>query len=140
MSAFPKFINTDAGLLVLRVSTGALMLFHGVAKLIHGHDPIKGILAEKGLPGFFWFGVPLAEVIAPILLILGVFTRVSGLGVALVMVFSIFLVHLADVFTISQNGGLALELNFLFLFGGLSLFFTGGGKYALYKPKNEWLQ
>lgn len=135
-----KLLNTDLGLLILRLSTGGLMLFHGVAKLIHGHDHIRGILSEKGLPQFLWLGVPLTEVIAPILLVLGIFTRLAGLGVALVMAFSIVLAHLSDAFTISEYGGLAAELNLLFLFGGLTLFFTGGGKYSLYKPENGWLK
>lgn len=116
------------------------MLFHGVAKLIHGHEHIKGILAEKGLPQFLWLGVPLLEAVAPILLVLGVFTRLSGLGIAFVMLCAIILAHPTDAFTITEYGGLYAELNLMFLLGGLTLFFTGGGKYALYKPQNEWLK
>ena len=140
MSHSSTNFNSNLGILLLRFATGGLMLFHGIAKLTHGHEHIKGLLAEKGLPQFLWLGVPLTEVIAPLLLILGVFTRLSGLGIALVMVFSIFLAHSADAFTITEYGGLATELNLLFLFGGLSLFFIGGGKYALYKPENDWLK
>lgn len=140
MSGSPKLFNTDLGLLFLRIATGGLMIFHGTAKLIHGHDFIKGILAEKGLPQFLWLGVPLTEFIAPVLLILGLFTRLAGLGVALVMLFSIILAHPTDAFTLTKYGGLTAELNLLFLFGGLTLFFTGSGKYALYRPANEWLK
>ncbi|CAL1518554.1 hypothetical protein MMC2321_02297 [Chitinophaga sp. MM2321] len=35
MNTFPKYKNTDSGLLILRIATGGLMLFHGVRKLIH---------------------------------------------------------------------------------------------------------
>jgi putative oxidoreductase len=115
------------------------MLFHGVHKLINGHDFIKGILSEKGLPQFLWLGVPLAEIIAPVLLILGIFTRISGLSTAVVMFFSIFLAFGTKAFSLTPYGGLLAELNILFLFAGLTLFFTGGGKYSLYKSKNEWL-
>ncbi|MBX2922561.1 MAG: DoxX family protein [Chitinophagaceae bacterium] len=135
-----KPLNINLGLLLLRITTGGLLLFHGVSKLMYGFDFIKGMLAEKGFPQFLWLGVPITEVIAPVLLISGVFTRISGLGISLLMLFTIILVHAAEAFTISQSGGLSIELNLLYLSGGLTLFFTGGGKYALYKPANEWLR
>lgn len=140
MRISPKSLNVDIGLLILRLSTGFLMLFHGVSKLVNGHGFIRDMLSEKGLPDFLWLGVPLTEVVSPILLVLGIFTRFSGLGVALVMVFSILLAHPTDAFTLTQWGGLTSELSLLFMFGGLTLFFTGGGKYSLYKPSNELLR
>ena len=36
--------NTDFGLLLLRLTIGGLMLFHGVSKLINGVGPISGML------------------------------------------------------------------------------------------------
>ena len=134
-----KLFNPDLGLLLLRITTGGLMLFHGMAKLIHGHDVIKAILKENGLPEFLWIGVPLTEVLAPFLLILGVFTRLSGLAISIVMLFAICLFFGTDSFSLSQYGGLKSELNLFFLFAGLSLFFTGGGKYVLTRTQNNWL-
>lgn len=132
--------NLNLGLLLLRIATGGLLLFHGIAKLALGFDFIKSLLAEKGLPLFLWLGVPLTEVIAPILLISGVFTRMSGICISFLMALTIILAHAAEAFSISGNGGLSIELNLLYLSCGLTLFFTGGGKYALYKPANEWLR
>ncbi|WPO92458.1 DoxX family protein [Chryseobacterium sp. HR92] len=140
MIILTKKTNTDLGILILRISIGVLMLFHGIFKLIHGFDFIKSVLLEHGLPQFLWLGILVMEVIAPILLILGIFTRFSGLGITLLMTFSIYLARLSEAFTLNQFGGLGGELNFLFLFGGLSLFFTGGGKYSLYKPSNDWIK
>src|SRR5713101_1753933 len=40
----------DVGKLVLRLTTGGLMLFHGVDKLIHGLGHIRSDLAAAGLP------------------------------------------------------------------------------------------
>ena len=42
--------NNSFGLLVLRLSTGGLLLFHGVAKLLGGLSFLQGMLAAKGLP------------------------------------------------------------------------------------------
>ena len=44
--------NQDLSLLILRITIGGLMLFHGVAKLIHGVKGIQGMLVAKGLPSF----------------------------------------------------------------------------------------
>ena len=44
--------NNDLGLLLLRVSVGGLMLFHGVHKLIYGVGFIGGVLPDApGRPG-----------------------------------------------------------------------------------------
>lgn len=137
MNKFSIKLNPDLGILLLRIVTGGLMLFYGIAKLTHGHDFIRQILAEKGLPEFLWMGVPVGEVLAPLLLILGVFSRLSGLMIAVVMAFALYLAHGMSAFALNENGGLDGELGLLYMFAGSALFFIGGGKYVLYKGKNE---
>ncbi|MBE9601557.1 DoxX family protein [Pedobacter sp. MC2016-24] len=133
-------LNSNLGILLLRMSTGGLLLFHGVSKLTHGHDFIKQTLAEKGLPTFLWIGVPVGEVLAPLLLILGVFPRISGLMIAIVMLFALYLAHGMSTFTLNENGGLDGELALLYMFAGLALFFMGGGKYVIYKSNKGLLK
>ncbi|MEJ2881446.1 DoxX family protein [Pedobacter sp. GR22-6] len=139
MSNLTKVASVDLGILILRLSVGGLMLFHGIAKVLHGHDAIKGILAEHGLPEVLWIGIPLCELIAPVLMILGIFTRLSGLAIVLVMVSTLFLAFGWTTFSIGKYGGLMAELNLLFLGGGLSLIFTGGGKYVIHQSSNDML-
>lgn len=133
-------LNLSIALLLIRVSTGGLLLFHGIAKLVHGHDFIRAMLAEKGLPGFLWLGVPLTEVIAPILLLLGVFTRMAGVGITVLMLITIFLAHMPNAFSITDTGGLEVELNLLYLSGALALVFAGPGKFHIISPYKYWLQ
>lgn len=135
-----KLQSTDLGILLIRVATGVLLLLHGIAKLQHGHGFVREMLAEKGLPQILWLGVPLGECLAPVLLILGVCTRFSGMFVALVMLAALILAHGSSTFTIGETGGLEGELALLFLFSGMALFFTGGGKYVLLRPQNHWLK
>lgn len=139
MSSFNKSSN-DLALLILRIGTGSLMLFHGIHKALYGHDYIKSLLSQKGLPNIFWIGVPIAEIIAPILLILGIFTRISTLLIAFVMLFSIYLAFGLEGFTINDYGGLTAEFNIFFVFVGVALFLLGPGKYRLGKNSNIWLQ
>ena len=128
-----KELNSDLGKLLLRVSIGGLMVFHGISKLYHGHDLIKGMLTSKNLPEYLWLGVPLGEVFAPICILLGVFTRISSLLVAFTMLMTFYLVHGMEGFSLSQTGGLKVELNLFYLLTSLALFFLGSGKYSVYK-------
>jgi len=129
--------NNDLGLLILRLTLGGLMLFHGVAKLINGISGIESMLSSKGLPSFFAYGVYVGEVLIPILLILGFRTRIAALIFAFNMLVAMFLAHAGDIFSLSKHGGWAVELIALFLFGAITLFFTGSGKYAL-STTNKW--
>jgi len=47
------------------------------------------------------------------------------------MVMSIYLVFADKLFTLNQVGGWVAELNALFLFSSLAIFFHGAGRYAM---------
>lgn len=130
-----KQIKIDLGKLLLRIGIGGLMLFHGIAKLMHGFQGIKDLLIAKGLPEFLWIGALLGEVFAPICMLLGVMTRFSSVLVAITMIFAMYLVFGTGALVIGKNGIPVAELNILFLFSALALAFIGGGRYALYKKE-----
>jgi putative oxidoreductase len=130
-----KQIKIDLGKLLLRIGVGGLMLFHGIAKLMHGFQGIKDLLIAKGLPEFLWIGALLGEVFAPICMLLGVMTRFSSVLVAITMIFAMYLVFGTGALAIGKNGIPVAELNILFLFSALALAFIGGGRYALYKKE-----
>jgi putative oxidoreductase len=123
------------GKLVLRLTVGILMLFHGVAKLMHPGtlEFISSKLTALGLPDALAYGVYLGEVVAPIMIILGIFARYGGLLVVINMVFAIALAHGGDLFTLTEHGGWRSELQGFYLFGGLAIVLLGSGKFAI-KP------
>jgi putative oxidoreductase len=128
--------NTDLGLLILRIAVGGLMLLHGIAKI--GHTSfIGGMLAEKGLPSFLSYGIYLTEIVAPLLILVGFRTRLAAAVYVFGALFALFLVHSGQLFSLNENGGWEVELLGLYLAGGLSLFFTGGGKLAV-SSSNQW--
>ncbi|WP_060873303.1 DoxX family protein [Myroides odoratus] len=130
----------DLGKFILRLGVGGLMIFHGIHKIIHGHDMIIEQLAAKGYPTWLWLGVPIGEIIAPILLIVGAFTRLSGVLIAFTMVMSMVLVKGGGSFAVSTTtGGIGAELNMLYLVGALAIAMIGPGSYRLYKGKKGWL-
>ena len=124
--------KTNFGLLLLRLSTGGLMLFHGVAKLQGGLGFLQGMLAAKGLPAFFAYGALVGEILAPLAIIFGLFTRGAAAVVAFNMLVAIAMVHLGDLCTVNpQTGAWAVELPMLYLLSSLALVFTGGGRFAV---------
>ena len=121
----------DFGLLVLRVSTGGLLLFHGFSKLINGVGPIGGMLTAMGLPSFIAYGTLLVELVAAMFIVFGLWTRAAAVAVAFNMVIAILMVHVSQIFSLSPQGGWAIELPMLYLLPALALAFTGGGRYAI---------
>jgi len=128
---FPEKIqHKETGILILRISIGVLMLFHGIANLNSNYAFIKNLLSAKSIPEFIAYGVFLGEIIAPILIIIGYRTRLASLVLAFNMIIAIFMAHLSDIFSINQYGGWAIELQALYLFGTISILLIGPGKHA----------
>lgn len=137
-TALPSTAGEDAGRLVLRLALGVLMLLHGLAKITAGPGFIMGLLAKAGLPAFLAWGVYVGEVVAPLLIILGLWTRAAALVVAINMVVAVALVHLGDLARMTPQGGWALELQGLFLFSALALALLGAGRWSLGGVHGRW--
>jgi putative oxidoreductase len=131
------FKSNNTGILIIRLTVGLLLLPHGISKLINGIDWLGGLLSNVSLPPSMRYGVFIGEIIAPTLIIIGFRTRIAALFVAFNMFMTVFLAHQNLVFTIRSSGSWAIELNALFFFGALALFFTGGGKYCV-STKSNW--
>ncbi|WP_415844764.1 DoxX family protein [Stutzerimonas zhaodongensis] len=124
-------MSDDVGKLILRVSVALLMLLHGIAKLQGGVGGIAGMLAGYGLPGFLAYGVYLGEVVGPILVIIGLFTRIGALLMVGNMLVAIALAHMDELFSMGQMGGWALETQGLFLFGSVAIALLGAGRLSI---------
>ena len=108
-----------------------MLLLHGFAKISNGFAGIKGMLAGMGLPEFLAYGALVGEVVAPLLLIVGLLTRPAAAVIAFNMLVAVAIAHCRDVFSLSPMGGWAIELPMLFFFPAVALVFTGGGKYII---------
>jgi putative oxidoreductase len=121
----------DAGKLILRMVLGGLILLHGIAKLSGGVDGISGMVTAVGLPQFLTYGVYFGEVIAPLLVIAGFYSRLGAAIIAINMLFALALAHRADLFSLSESGGWAIELQAMFLFTAIAVALIGPGRYAI---------
>ena len=126
--------SNDLGLLLLRLTIGGLMLFHGVHKLLYGVGFIGDMLANMGLPSFIAYGALAAELIASLMIVFGVWTRLASMIFAGNMAVAILMAHSSEILTVNpMTGGWAIELPMLYLLGAAVLCLTGAGKYAITK-------
>ncbi|MBU0720929.1 DoxX family protein [bacterium] len=125
------FMSADIAKLLLRLSVGILMLFHGVHKIINGIGGVKHLVNNAGLPEFIAYGVYVGEVIIPIFILLGLYARVASLFLAFNMLMAIFLAYGSSLFATGKHGGLLIELPLFYLVLSIVIFLLGSGKYAV---------
>ncbi len=128
----------DLGKLILRLALGILILLHGVAKITGGAAGIVGMVTKAGLPEYLAYAVYVGEVLAPLLLIVGVWTRPAALVIVINMVVAIWLAHMGDLFTLTRQGGWSLELQGMFLFGALAVSLLGAGRFSMGGAGGRW--
>ncbi len=133
-----KKVAQDLGKLILRLMVGGLLIFHGISKLIHGVAWMAGPLNAYHMPFFIAYGVYIGEVVAPILVILGILTRVSGLVISFDLLMAFVLVSHARMFTLNPAGGWGLELDAFYFLSGIAVFLLGAGRYSLAGANGKW--
>ena len=129
---FNPILADDLGKLLLRLVLGVVVLFHGVYKVFHpaALDWIGGMLTKLGLPMELSFAVYLGEVLGPLLVIVGMFSRIGGLLIVINMIFAMVLVDRMALLQINKFGGWQIETEVLLLVCGLAVLLGGSGKFA----------
>lgn len=90
-------------LLLLRVALALIFFSHGYPKLGHSGAAMQGFFVQHDLPGFFVYISGVMEVFGAILLVLGLFTRVAALLLAIEMGVAIWKVHSAGGYLAVHN-------------------------------------
>ena len=131
-----SLISTQTlGTLPLRLIAGIIFSAHGAQKLFgwfggYGLEGTGQWMDSIGLtPGYLMaLGAGSAEFFGGLLLLLGLFTRLSSIVLAFTMVVAIFSVHFVNGLFMSNNG---YEFALALLGISLAIAIQGGGKYAL---------
>lgn len=128
----------DAARLLLRVALGALILMHGIGKLNGGIGFVLGAVTKLGLPSALGYLVYVGEVLAPVLLIVGILTRPAALIVAVNMVVAVMLVHMGQLGSLTPSGGWAIELQALYLVTAVVVAMLGAGRFSAGSANGLW--
>jgi putative oxidoreductase len=118
------------GLAVLRIVTGLIFLAHGYQKFfIMGIDGTTGFFTQLGipLPGVAAVLVATLEALGGIALILGLFTRIVAIPLAIDMLSAIFFFHAKNGFFVP--GG--IEFVLLLMSAAIALALAGPGSPSL---------
>jgi putative oxidoreductase len=124
-------VYEDIGKLVLRLTLGILMLLHGIAKVRYGVGGVESLLQSHGLPALLAYGAFVGEVLAPLLVLIGLYTRIGALVIAFHMIVAVALAHGSQLADFTKTGGWALELQGFFFFTAIVVFLIGPGKFSI---------
>ncbi|CAG2129486.1 DoxX family protein [Cupriavidus plantarum] len=130
--------SQDLGKALLRIVLGVLILLHGISKLMAGPGFVIKVVTQAGLPEFVAYLVYIGEVLAPLLLIVGLWTRLAALIVAVNMLAALALVHAQQLGQMADTGGWALELQGMYLAAALAVALLGAGRFSMGGIDGKW--
>ncbi|MDF3077880.1 MAG: DoxX family protein [Sphingobacteriaceae bacterium] len=116
----------DIGLLIARVAIAALMLTHGIPKLLmlFSGEPVQ-FPSVMGMSASFSLALAVfAEVFCSLFLLFGFGTRLAAIPLAVTMLVAVFLIHAADPLSVKEPA-----LQYLLVYS--TLLFAGSGKYSI---------
>lgn len=122
--------NKDIGLTLLRIVVGVIFLAHGYQKLfVWGIGGVTGAFTQMGIPAphLSAYLAAFAEFFGGAALLLGLFTRLAAIPVAITMIVAILQVHLKNGFYAPTG----IEYPLALLAANVALIATGGGVFAL---------
>ena len=126
----PSPRQVSLGVAILRIAVGCIFLAHGYMKLfVMGIGGATGMFTQIGVPapGITAPLITALEVVGGIALILGLFTRLAALGLAIDMVGAIFLVRIKGGF-FNPNGA---EFEILLCVACVALVLAGAGALSI---------
>ena len=129
-------IHLSLGLLFLRLIIGIVMAFYGYEKLIHFNEMAASDFWAKeisflGLTGKFPLALTVfAEFFCSLLLLIGLFTRLSLIPLLICMGYIVIVVAQLSIIDSGDNG-IQVNTAFVYFMIYLALFLTGPGKYSI---------
>ena len=140
-------ILAELAIFLLRIGFSVMMIHHGLEKL---NDP--GGFSEFVVGKYFAFlpGDPviwtyiaaITQLVCPLGLALGLFARISSLGLLSTMVFAVYF-HLVDTglegfpFAVVETHNYAFELSSIYALIALYFVFAGPGRLSAFRKSNK---
>lgn len=131
---------SDVGLLLLRLAVGVVFVAHGSQKVLGafggpGLQHTVAMFGRMGIPAPLAYIAAFTEFLGGLGLITGLLSRLSALGIAVVMVVAILKVHLANGFFMNwamvPGRGEGYEYHLLVIGMALAVMLCGPGRFAI---------
>ncbi|HSG30047.1 MAG TPA: DoxX family protein [Thermodesulfobacteriota bacterium] len=130
--------SNDTGSLIARVVAGAVMLPHGLQKLLgmfggYGFSATLDFFASSGLPKLIGFLIIMGESVGAVMLIVGLFSRFAAASLTIIMLGAIK-IHLENGFFMNWFGnqnGEGFEFHILMVGLLLIVAIKGSGKWSV---------
>ena len=129
VSSSRSITANDVGLLLFRLALGAVFIAHGGQKMFgwfggKGLEATVNGMAEGGIPVALAYLAAFTEFFGGIAMVIGLLTRLAGLGLGITMAVAVFKVHLA-------GGFFEFEFPLVLMLLSFGLMLTGPGRLAL---------
>jgi putative oxidoreductase len=126
----PNPAQVSAALLLIRIASGLVFLYHGSAILFgaFGGPGPAGFAGHLHAPVIVAVLVGLAQLAGGLAVLTGIFVRLGAICIIIVMLGAIFMVHLPHGFEVSKGGS---EYALTQLLIGFALLAAGAGNYSL---------
>ncbi len=137
----------ELSIFILRVGFSLFMIHHGLEKLQDPQGFSEFVVGKyfsflPGDPVIWTFAAGITQIVCPIGLALGIFTRVAALGLLNTMLFAIYF-HLLDTglegfpLAVVEDHNYAFELSSIY--ASISLYFlcAGPGRLSVFRKKNK---
>jgi len=117
----------DVGLLLLRITIAVIFIYHGLPKL----SKAKAMSAMIGMPAGMIFMLGMVEILASLGISFGVFTQVSALFLAIVMVGAIGTKIMKWNVPFAAMDKTGWEFDLILLFASIAILLGGGGSIGI---------
>lgn len=118
-----SWVNTNAGLLVLRLGMAFVFILAGWEKVSHLQTTV-GMFGQMGFGVFWAYVVSFVELLGGIAILLGVWTRLSAALLTIAMIVAVY---------VTRANASMMMTPLILVFTNVALFLTGGGAYSLAK-------
>lgn len=122
---YQKFHSPALGFFLVRAMAGIIFATHGIMKLSSMEGTIA-FFASLGFGAFLAWAVAIIETVGGIALVLGVFSKIFGALLTIIMLVALIKVKL-------PLGFVASEIDLMLLVTAIATLFNGCGKYSVCK-------
>jgi putative oxidoreductase len=127
-------LNLDVALLILRLALAAILLYHGLPKIMNFGATVGGFQSMHiPAPSLAAAFAILAEVVGGLLILFGVAVDLAGILVIIEMLGAIAFVHWANGFDFTKGGW---EHPFSIIAMALALALAGPGDYSVGRSRD----